>query len=141
MYQIHILIYLCTSSKKGAYCFTPVSQSICQLVCLTLSVSLSVRWSIVYRPSNVRSISFHPFACKLPNLVQWMPLESRCFLLIFRSHDQRPRSNCWSSFPLCWKVPKLGAHRCLQQVNDPYSCSRHMVKGQGQTAENSQTWQ
>ena len=47
-------------------------------------------------PSDVRSIYFDPLAWKLPNLVQWMPLESRCFLLISRSHGQRSRSNRWS---------------------------------------------
>ena len=28
--------------------------------------------------------------------VLWMPLKSRCSLLIFRSHGQRSRPNCWS---------------------------------------------
>ena len=41
---------------KGAYCFAHVSR-------------------LVFRQSNVRSISFDPFAWKLPNLVQCMPLD------------------------------------------------------------------
>ena len=49
-------------------------------IVLHLSVSRSV-----WRPSDVCSIALHPFAWKLTNLVQWMPLETRCSLLIFRS--------------------------------------------------------
>ena len=42
----------------------------------------------------VRSISFHPFALKLPNLEQWMPLVSGYFPFDFRPHRQRSRSIC-----------------------------------------------
>ena len=45
----------------------------------------------------VWSISLTLSARNLPNLV-WMPLESRWPLLIFRSHGQRWRSNCWSLY-------------------------------------------
>ena len=49
--------------KWGAYCFAPVRWS--------------VSWSICRcRPSYVCSISFGPFARKLPSLIQWMPLRS-----------------------------------------------------------------
>ena len=98
-----------------------------------------------YRPSDIRSISFDPFAWKMPNWVQWVPkkvddsywftghmpkIKVNCWslkkccplnipwpicrklvkrslvqwiplnrwpLLIFRSHGQRSRSNCWTS--------------------------------------------
>ena len=46
---------------------------------------------LVCRPSDVCSISFDPFAWKLPKLVQWMFIESRCSLLIFRPQGQRSR--------------------------------------------------
>ena len=55
--------------------------SICWSIC-----QWSVCWSVC-RPSNVRSI----FWFKVANL-EWMLLESRCFLLIFRSHGQKSRS-------------------------------------------------
>ena len=54
---------------------------------------------------------------RLPNLIHWMPLESRCSVLIFRSHGQRSQSNCCSLYklyplnefwPLCFEVAKLG---------------------------------
>ena len=47
------------------------------------------------------------------NFVLWMPLQRRCFLLIFRSHDQKLKSNCWSKklycplnifCPFAWKL-------------------------------------
>ena len=74
----------------------------------------------IFRPNDVRSISFYLFARKLPNLVQWMLLDNRWSLLIFRSHGPRSRSNCrflykccllkifWN---LCLKVVKLGTVR------------------------------
>ena len=40
----------------------------------------------------VRSISFHLFALKSPNMEQWMPLLSVYFPFDFRSHGQRSRS-------------------------------------------------
>ena len=40
-------------------------------------------------------MSLDPFAGKLPNLVQWILLESRWFLWMFRSRAPRSRSNCW----------------------------------------------
>ena len=51
--------------KKVAYCFALVGQSVCRSVC---------------KPSDVRSIFFYHSARKLPNLVQRMPLESRCLV-------------------------------------------------------------
>ena len=75
-------LFLCPPLKKGGI-----------LRCTCRSVSLL----IVCRPSDVRSIFFYHSAGKLPNLVQWMPLESRCSLFIFWSSFQRWRSNCWSS--------------------------------------------
>ena len=41
----------------------------------------------------VRSISFYPFTWSIPNLVQGLLSMSRWFLLIFRSHVKRSRSN------------------------------------------------
>ena len=67
--------------KKGAYCFIPVDRLVC-------------------RPSDVRSISFDPFAWKLPNLVQWMPIERRWSLLMLRS-------NWWSLYKSAWWFPNL----------------------------------
>ena len=65
--------------KKGAYCFAPVC------------------WS-VWRASDVRLIYLDLFAGKLQNVEQWMTLESKCSLMIFRSHGQRSRSNCCSLY-------------------------------------------
>ena len=58
------------------------------LFCNCRSVGISV-----CRPSVVRSISFDSFTWSIPNLVQGLPSMSRCSILIFRSHDQRSRSN------------------------------------------------
>ena len=68
------------------------------------------------------------FSFKLLNrmlfFVLWMPLKSRCSLLIFRSHGQSSRSNCWYSYkwcllvifsPLCLKVTKLDAVDALRK--------------------------
>ena len=49
---------------------------------------LSFDWS-VFRQNVDCSMSLIPFACDMPNLVQWLLLESRCSLLMFRSHGQR----------------------------------------------------
>ena len=57
-------------------------------------------WQTVCRPSDVRLISFDAFDWKGINLVLWMPLESWCSLLVFRSHFQRSGSNC-RSFKNC----------------------------------------
>ena len=66
-------------------------------------IDFQVTWSKVKVKTSslytnvVHSISFHPFALKLPNLEQWMPLVSGYFPLDFRSHGQRSRWICWSS--------------------------------------------
>ena len=39
-----------------------------------------------FEPVGLDQISFDPFSSELPNLVHWLPLESRSSLLIFRSH-------------------------------------------------------
>ena len=64
-------LLICTLEKEGACCFAPNGLSlVCPLVC---------------RPPVDCSISFD----HLPYLIQWLPIESRCFLLIFRSLGQR----------------------------------------------------
>ena len=62
------------------------------LFCNCRSVGRYVGLSVC-RPSRVWSISFDPFTWSIPNLVQGLPSMSRWSLLIFRSHDQRSRSN------------------------------------------------
>ena len=63
-------------------------------------ILFSTCWSVsgmFWRPfRDVCSMSLHPFAWKLPNSVQWMPLKSRWLQLILRSYDHRSRSSCWS---------------------------------------------
>ena len=39
----------------------------------------------------VRLISFSSFSWKLLNFVQWMPIEKRCYILIFSSCDQKKK--------------------------------------------------
>ena len=65
------------------------------------------------------SLSPDPYAGKLLNVVQWMPLESRWPILMSRSWS---KSNCWFlkqicllniSWLLCWKVAKLGIVNAL----------------------------
>ena len=51
-------------------------------------MQLSFDWS-VFRQNVDLSMTLIPFAWDLPNLVQWLLLESRCSLLTFRSHGQR----------------------------------------------------
>ena len=55
-------------------------------------------WSVC-RPIDVGSISFNPCARKLPNLVQWMPLESIWPLLMFRHmvKGQGQNAGLWMS--------------------------------------------
>ena len=89
--------------KKGAYCFAPVRWS--------------VSWSICRcRPSYVCSISFDPFARKLPSLIQWMPLRSWWPKLIFRYvvKGQGQTAGLWKKccpliiyWTLCWIVANL----------------------------------
>ena len=65
------------------------------------------------------SLSPDPYAGKLLNVVQWIPLESRWPILMSRSWS---KSNCWFlkqicllviSCLLCWKVAKLGTMNAL----------------------------
>ena len=86
-------LFECTSIKF-LFLWPPLKKGDI-LLCTCRSVSLL----IICKPSNVCSIFFYHSARKLPNLVQWMPLDSRCSLLIFWLHFQRWRSNCWS---LCY---------------------------------------
>ena len=58
---LHHIIFM-PPLKKGAYCFATVDRSVGR------SVSMSI-----CRPSVVRSISFDPFTCSIPNLVQGLP--------------------------------------------------------------------
>ena len=51
--------------------------------------------------ANVCSMPFDPFAWKLSNLVPWMPIASKWLLMMFRSHDLRRMSNCWSLYKYC----------------------------------------
>ena len=77
----------------------------------------------------VCSISFDPFTWSIPILVQGLPSISRWFLLIFRSHVQRSRSN-HSSQPTVLSAqylltPSLDEYQtwcrgCPQWVDDPY---------------------
>ena len=76
---MHRLYLLCPPYMP---CFATVGRS----------VGRYVRRSVC-RPSVVRSISFDPFTWSTPNMVQGLPLMSRWYLLIFRSHVQRSRSN------------------------------------------------
>ena len=92
--QVSDYLFMSTFEKRGHI-----------IACRCQSVGLSI--SMYSRPSDVHSICFDPLARKMPNLVLWMPLESRWALLIFRSDDQRSRSNCWSlkknlNHLLCW---------------------------------------
>ena len=118
-------IFLCPIWKKGTYCFAPVSRSVDQTMSAQYHLTLLLEsyqtwysecpeviddpyrfWSHMVKAQGqtagrcknyVWSTSLALFARKLPNLV-WMPLESRWPLLIFRSHGQRSRSNCWSLY-------------------------------------------
>ena len=89
----------------------------------------------------VRSISFAPFTWSIPNLVQGLPLMSRWSLLIFRSHDQRSRSNRSSQptvlsgqylLPLHLINTKLSAGVALNEKMIPIdfqvTCSKVKVK-------------
>ena len=83
-------------------------------------------------------LSFDPSACKLPNLIQWMPLGSKCCLFIFRSQGQTAdlctNVGCSIFYSLlCLKVVKLGTVDA-PKVDDPYWFSGHIDKGQGHTA-------
>ena len=92
----------------------------------------------------VCSISFDPFTWSIPYLVQGLPSMSIWFLLIFRSHVQRSRSN-HSAQPtvLCAKYllnTLLDQYQTWcrgfpQWVDDPYWFSGHIFKGQGQTTK------
>ena len=137
-------MFLCPTLKKGAYCFAPIGWYVDKLMSaqylLNPVLESCQTWyseclygvddpfwfsgPMVKRQGQtaglcsnvVCSISLDPFAGKLPNLKQWMSLESRWSLLISWSHYQRSSLNCWSlfrccllniSWPLCWKVAKL----------------------------------
>ena len=69
-----------------------------------------------YRLSDIHSISFDPFAWKLPNLVQWLPLRNICTLLIFSSYGQRSRSNCWSCTNIVHSIPVVSFVRKLPNL-------------------------
>ena len=98
------------------------------------------------RPSVVRSISFDPLTCSIPNLVQELPSMSRWSLMIFMSHVQRSRSN-HSFEPSVLSAqylltPSLDQYQtlfrgCPQWVDDPCWFSGHMLKGQCQTTLHS----
>ena len=105
----------------------------------------------VCRQNDVCSISFDPFAGKLQNMGQWMPLKSSCSLLIFRSHGQRLRSSCWVIFckccllnifwPLCFDVAKLVQWLPLESRYSPFNFQvissnvkiKQTILGQGQS--------
>lgn len=79
------------------YLLCPPLKNWGHIFCIFQSVTMSV-YKSVYSTSGVRSISFGPYAWKLPTLVHCMPLEGRCSLWIFRSHEQRTRSKFWFFF-------------------------------------------
>ena len=99
----------------------------------------------VCRSSDVCSISFDPFAGKLQNMGQWMPLESSCSLLIFRSQGQRLRSSFWVIFckfcrlnifwPLCFDVAKL-----VQWFPLESRCSLLIFRSYGQMSKSQKLW-
>ena len=67
----------------------------------------------ICRSSDVRSISFDPYAWNLPNLVWWTPLENSCSLLILghmvRGQDQTARlyTNTVRPVSFNWGLPGL----------------------------------
>ena len=51
--------------------------------------------TFVSRPTDVRSISFGSSAWKMSKMIQWVLPENIYSLVIFRSHSQKSRSNCF----------------------------------------------
>ena len=92
-------------------------------------------------PINVRSMSFDPFTCNLPNLVQWIPLGNKWPLLVFRSHDQRSGSNCWtvkkcllsihwSTFLESWETYYSKYAKCHRYMAEVYQIRRKTLSNQ-----------
>ena len=140
----HLCLFIFQSGLR--YLFMPPLKK------KTLSVGQSF-----CKPSDVCSLSFDPFAWKLPgvfvmlsaqyldpfawkwpNLVQLMSLGSRWLLLILRSHGQRSRSNCWSltkcflSWSLCLKVAIFGKidvpRKYMTPIGFEVTCSKVKIK-------------
>ena len=60
--------------------------------------------------TKIVQISFEPFAWKLLNLIEYMPLDIRCFLLIYKSHGQSALFRCFQLnifWPLGLKLTRL----------------------------------
>ena len=98
--------------------------------------------SLFWAQFVVCSISFDPFTCLIPNVVQGLLPISRWLLLIFWPHVQRSRSNHSSQptvlSPQYHLTPSLDQYQtcsrgCPQWVDDHYWFSGHMFKGQGQS--------
>ena len=71
---------------------------------------------VLHLSVDIHSISSNPFAWKLPNLVQWLPLRNICTLLIFSSYGQRSRSNCWSCTNTVHSIPVVSFARKLPNL-------------------------
>ena len=88
--------------EKGIYCFAPFCRS--------------VGWSVNQAMSM--SVCFYPLCSQFAKRGVVNALESISFLLVFRSHGQRLKSDCWSLYKwcpinigwtLCLKDAKLGS--------------------------------